>query len=104
MALALLNNLPPCPKWTASKRNMSIGGTLAVKCAVGAGRDGGVGGGVKMMRAYNINCDTVQKENNMLKKRKKDSARTHFSTSEFQRGEGPQRPPGPGLVFSKGST
>lgn len=70
MALALLNNLPPCPKWTASKRNMSIGGTLAVKCVVGAGRDGGVGGGVKMMRAHNINCDTVQKENNMLKKKK----------------------------------
>lgn len=104
MALALWDNLPPCTEWTASK-NMNIGGKLAVTCAVGAGRDGGVDGGVKMVKAHNRNCDTVQKENYPLKKeRKKESARTHFSTSEFQSGEGPQRPPGPVLIFSKGST
>lgn len=72
MALALWDNLPPCTEWTASKKNMSIGGKLAVTCAVGAGRDGGVDGGVKMVKAHNINCDTVQKENDMLKKERKN--------------------------------
>lgn len=64
---------------------MSIGGTLAVKCAVGAGRDGGVGGGVKMMRAHNINCDTVQKENNMLKKKERKTLQEHTSVHPSSR-------------------